>query len=253
MNRDGAKALLIVGGVGAGLVLLTHHAATPKKVAPTPSTPPVTVPLPTVPTPTPVPVTAPKTPTPVVTPIRSTLIDLVERAIWKEVPIRRVESPVATRTLAVNLVGVCQELRYPLDLALGHALVESDLRLLARNRSSGAIGPLQVTAVAAQQVGVAWPIESPVTQLEAGVRYMLWLRSTYPECAASVRETLRHYGMGRGNWQKYKRGELTCSSPLSVVRAELGCPGTRPYSATAITVARRHPELHTVTWWGSEL
>ncbi|THF88456.1 lytic transglycosylase domain-containing protein [Deinococcus sp. KSM4-11] len=254
MTRDGAKTVLLVGLVGAGLVLLTNRAAAARKVATSggstvPVTPPVTVPTP-IPTPTP----APKPPTspapPAVKPGHSALVDLVQQAIYKELPQRRL-SPLATRELAVNLVGVCERQAYPLDLAFGHAYAESNLQLLAHNSSSGATGPLQVTAIAAQEVGTPWPIESHVIQLEAGVRYMKYLRAKFPECAGSVRETLRTYGMGRGNWLKYKAGELGCDSSVSVVRAELGCTGNRPYSATVIAMAQRHPELKTTAWWGS--
>lgn len=178
------------------------------------------------------------------------LIDRCEAAILREVPARRL-SPVATRTLAIQLVTVCAEEEYPLDLAFGHAYAESSLQLTAVNPSSKATGPLQVTPIAAQQVGAAWPMTTPAAQIRAGLRYMKWLRSAYPACRSSVRETLRHYGMGPGNWEKYKRGELTCSTPLSVARAELGCPGVRPYSATVLAIAQRHPELKTTAWWGS--
>lgn len=178
------------------------------------------------------------------------LVDRCEAAILREVPARRL-SPVATRTLAIQLVTVCAEEGYPLDLAFGHAYAESSLQLTAVNPSSKATGPLQVTPIAAQQVGAAWPMTTPAAQIRAGLRYMKWLRSAYPACRSSVRETLRHYGMGPGNWEKYKRGELTCSTPLSVARAELGCPGARPYSATVLAIAQRYPELKTTAWWGS--
>lgn len=246
LSRSGAQAALLIGGVGAGLVLLTNRATAPKKVAPTPSTPPATVPTPTLPAPTP---TSPSVPT--VSTSRSRLIDQCEAAIYAEIPVRRL-SPQASRTLAVNLVVVCEGLNYPLDLAFGHARAESDLQLLARNASSGAVGPLQVTSVAAQQVGIRWPVESPPQQLEVGLRYMLWLRRAFPECGSSVKTTLQHYGMGRGNWLKYRANGCAgaCSSNVSVLRAECGC-GKRPYSALVIATARKYPQLHTVPWWGN--
>ncbi|WP_157445289.1 hypothetical protein [Deinococcus actinosclerus] len=184
------------------------------------------------------------------TPTRAQLIDRCVAAIYKEVPARRL-SPIATRDLATALVAVCAEESYPLDLAFSHAYAESALDVNALNRSSGAAGPLQVTAVAARQVGVAWPLTTAAAKVRAGVRYMKWLRSAYAECTGSVRTTLRHYGMGRGNWLRFNRGELTCSTTVSVARAELGCPGNRPYSATIIAIAQRHPELRTTSWWGS--
>ncbi|MVN89361.1 hypothetical protein GO986_21740 [Deinococcus sp. HMF7620] len=236
---------LMLGIVAAGAVaVLASRAVRPAAVPmrSSPALPVVTLPAgPTTPTrPTP----APAGPT------RAQLIDRCEQAILKEVPLRRL-SPVATRTLALQLVTVCEEEGYPLDLAFGHAYAESALDLNAVNRSSGAAGPLQVTKIAADQVGAAWPLTTPAAKVRAGIRYMKWARSAYPECAASVRETLRHYGMGRGNWLNYRRGELTCATSLSVTRAELGCPGTRPYSATVIAIAQRHPELRTTSWWGS--
>ena len=248
MSKDGAQAALLIGGVGAGLVLLTNRAATPKKVAPTPNIPPIMVP--TVPTPTAPSVPVPSTPP--VTTARARLIDQCEAAIYAEIPARRL-SPQASRTLAVNLVTVCEQLHYPLDLAFGHARAESDLQLLARNASSGAVGPLQVTSVAAQQVGIRWPVESPPQQLEAGLRYMLWLRRAFPECSSSVKTTLQHYGMGRGNWLKYRANGCAgaCSSKVSVLRAECGC-GNRPYSDLVITTAKKYPQLHTIAWWGGD-
>ena len=253
MNRKTAEHLLLAGVVAGGIILIVnraHPAALKAKMpsaavpAPPKSAPVITSPTPVPPLPTVPPKTAPVQST------RARLVDLVAKAIYKEVPARRL-SPVASRTLAVNLVGVCLEHNYPLDLAFGHAFAESSLQLTVRNPSSGALGPLQVTPIAAKQVGVAWPTSSSLSQLEAGVKYMKWLRSAYPECGSSVRVTLQHYGMGRGNWLKYRAGQLTCTSSLSVVRAELGCPGNRPYSSTVIAIAKRHPELHTTSWWGS--
>ena len=232
--------LLLIGGVAlTGAALATRTVGTPHRA-------PVAT-LPTVPSPAPggsTPAPAPSTPT------RAQLISRCVAAIYKEVPARRL-SPNATRDLATALVTVCAEESYPLDLAFAHAYAESALDVNAVNRNSGASGPLQVTAVAAQQVGVAWPLTTAAATVRAGVRYMKWLRSAYAECAGSVRTSLRHYGMGRGNWLKFSRGELSCSTTVSVARAELGCPGNRPYSATIIAIAQRHPELRTTSWWGS--
>lgn len=240
---------LVIGGAGIALVLATSKAAAPRKVATLPTSP--LPPSPTSPV-TGAPTPAPGKPgTPLAPTSRDRLVDLVEAAIYRDVPARRL-SPASSRTLALNLVDVCARLDYPLDLAFGHCRAESDLRLNAQNGSSGATGPLQVTRIAAQQVGVGWPISSSAVQLEVGIKYMLWLRRTYPECAASVRTTLRHYGMGRGNWLKYQANGCAgaCTSPISVLRAECGCTN-RPYSALAIGAAQKHPELRTVPWWGS--
>jgi len=238
MNATG-KALLIGGVALTGVALATRAVVKPPYVPVSPS--------PTVPAPggnSPAPVPAPTSST------RAQLIDRCVAAIYKEVPARRL-SPIATRDLATALVTVCAEESYPLDLAFGHAYAESALDVNALNRSSGASGPLQVTAVAAREVGVAWPLSTAAAKVRAGVRYMKWLRSAYPECTGSVRVTLRHYGMGRGNWLKFNRGELTCSTAVSVARAELGCAGVRPYTSTIIAIAQRHPELRTTSWWGS--
>ena len=230
--------LLLIGSAAlTGVALATRTIGQP------PHAPVAT--LPTLPAPAP----GGSTPAPS-TPTRTQLIDRCVSAIYKEVPARHL-SPNATRDLATALVTVCAEESYPLDLAFGHAYAESALDVNALNRSSGASGPLQVTAVAAQQVGVAWPLTTAAAKVRAGIRYMKWLRHTYPECEVSVRTTLRHYGMGRGNWLKFSRGELTCRTTLSVARAELGCPGVRPYTSTIIGIAQRHPELRTTHWWGN--
>lgn len=245
--------VLLVGGAVMAVLILSNRVTTRKRAAAAPAPTPDTS-GPIIPIYAPAPPAAPA-PAPVKT-ARARLIDVTEQAIYKEVPARRL-SPLATRTLAVNLVSMCADQNYPLDLAFGHVLAESDCQLLAQNSSSGAVGPLQVTSIAAKQVGVPWPIQAPPTQLEAGLKYMKWLRSAYPECAASVRVTLQHYGMGRGNWLKYRAqgcGPTACSSPISVIRAECGCNprhGISGYSNLVITMARRHPELHTTSWWGS--
>ncbi len=245
MSNKDSKNGLVIAVVAIGLAFAGSKAvAVPKKAISGSAPAPVPV-IASVPT-----VTIPVPSKPVVVSSDSRLVDLCEQAIYKEVPARRL-SPTATRTLAVNLVSVCKQENYPLDLAFGHAYVESNLELRAKNKSSGAIGPLQVTSVVAEQFGAHWPIESPVLQLELGIKYMQWLRRTYPDAAKSVRDCLRMYGMGPGNYQKFKSGQLSCSTRISVARAELGCTGNRPYTATAISIAKRHPELRTVAWWGS--
>jgi hypothetical protein len=101
-------------------------------------------------------------------------------------------------------------------------------------------------------VRVEYPPRATEDQLGAGIAYMKWLRSAYPECATSVQDTLRHYGMGRGGFLKWRDNRCQtapCSASMSVWRAECGCG--RPYSSLVVAAARRHPELHTVKWWGS--
>jgi hypothetical protein len=245
--------LIAAGGVAVvGLYLLARKPApvggqaggsastsllTPPKVAqPTTTTTPKPAPVAAVPT----------------NSTRATLIARVEAAIKKEVPARpNTETAASIHALAVYLVEVCAAENYPLDLAFGHAYAESSLALYARNPSSGASGPLQVTPIAVQDIGAAWP-PSPENSVRGGVRYMKLLRSRHAECRASVKVTLQHYGMGRGNWLKFHAGGCgpsPCTNNLSVWQAECGCG--RAYSALIIAVAKRHPELKTVGWWGS--
>lgn len=258
MDRADQQKLLLLGvACGALIVLTTNKVSRSKaqKVATSGTTIPIYTPPATSPKPSPAPTPTPKPPATSSSPATKTKAQLVEltiKAIYAEIPLRR-WSPRATRTLAEAMVQQCAEQSYPLDLAFGHIYTESSCQIDAYNRSSGAHGPMQVTPIAAKQVGVAYPFGA-ATGVKAGILYMKWLRSTYPECSGSVKTCLQHYGMGRGNWLDYKRngcGAKPCSSSKSVVRAECGCATTRQYSALIVTMAKRHPELKTVSWWGS--
>ena len=253
-KADRQKLLWLTVACGA-LVVLSTTAVSAKKVA-TPWKPPLppsgggtTSPAPA-PAPKPTPAPVPSTPG---TPSSEVLTKRLVAAIYRQYPARLL-SPQATRELATAVVAVCLAENYPLDLAFGQMCMESKCLLNAYNPSSRATGPFQVTPVAAAQVNVAWPLTTATQKVRAGVRYMKWLRSTYSECGASVKTTLQHYGMGRGNWLKYRATACTnaCKSSISVIKAECGCGhyGAGGYSLGAMNMAKLHPELKTVSWWG---
>ncbi|GEM45298.1 lytic transglycosylase domain-containing protein [Deinococcus cellulosilyticus] len=174
-------------------------------------------------------------------------------AIWKEIPF---VGPSYMWKLAQDFLKVCKEENYPLDLAIGHAWAESSCRPAMTMNSAGAIGPLQVTRVAAEQVGEFWPPISAQSAIRIGIKYMKWIRRTYPEARRSVVDCLRIYGMGYGGFQKAMK--LGCpgkaQETYSVWQSECGHKAY-VYTQRVLEVARNCPELHTVrwdTWTGKE-
>lgn len=245
MQKDRLRLALAGGGLVIGAAYLLTRPARAGAASPAS---PISASPPGPPAVTTAPISAIPAPKPSIP-----LVDRVEAAIKQEVPVGpKSETPASIRALATHLVTICQEQQYPLDLAFGHCFVESALALNAYNPSSGARGPLQVTEIACRDIGVAWPIPlGQAATLRAGIRYMKLLRSRHPECAASVKVTLQHYGLGRGNWIKLSQngcGPNPCTNRVSVWREECGCG--RGYSTRAIAIAKRHPELKTVAWWG---
>jgi len=239
--------VLLLLALAGGVYVLNTRVISVKKASSTPPATGTATPPSSLPKPTPV---QPPAPASVVPWNRDALVKACLAAIYREVPQRRL-SPAASSTLAVNMVTVAHEEGYPLDLLLGQALCESDLQLLpTRNKGSGAMGPMQVTAIACAQVGMSYPIESPPEQLRAGIRYMKWLRGAYAQCRTSPAVTMQHYGMGRGTWLKFADVGCSgkpCTNASSVWREECGCG--RGYSKRAMAAAARHPELHTAVWW----
>lgn len=163
--------------------------------------------------------------------------------------LKREFSPSLMWKLAQDFLVVCREEKYPLDLAIGHAYAESNCTPAMKRNSAGAIGPLQVTEAAARQVGENWPPFSPQAAIRIGVKYMKWIRRTYPEARSSIVNCLRIYGMGYGGFQEaMKQG---CPGKqyerFSVWQSECGRKAY-VYTQRALEVAKNCTELHTVRW-----
>ncbi|WP_034343041.1 hypothetical protein [Deinococcus misasensis] len=177
---------------------------------------------------------------------REKLVDATDAALKKE---GFQQSALERRKLAVAMAVVAEQENYPLDFLLGHIFAEHPSTDLTRN-SAGAVGPLQMTEIACKDVGVYYPPMSLDQALKAGIRYMKKIRRTYPAAKVSLRNTLRIYGMGPKGFEAYLTYECgyTCGGyPLSVWASECGCKAY-VYTDRVLTIARRHPELHTVKW-----
>ncbi|WP_034343151.1 lytic transglycosylase domain-containing protein [Deinococcus misasensis] len=152
--------------------------------------------------------------------------------------------------LALAFIAQCEKEKFPLDLAIGHAFAESGCRPAMTPNGAGAVGPLQVTAVAAQQVGEHWPPLSYEDAIRIGLKYMKYIRRSFPEARKSVVDCLRIYGMGYGGFQQAL--QLGCPGPqfetYSVWKAECGHK-SYVYTKRVLEVAKRLPlDLHTVAW-----
>lgn len=177
---------------------------------------------------------------------RFKLVDATDAALKKE---GFKQTAFERRQLATSMVAAAHEENYPLDFLLGHVFAEHASTDLTPN-SAGAVGPLQMTEIACKDVGVYYPPMSLDQALKAGIRYMKKIRRTYPAAKVSLRNTLRIYGMGPTGFQAYLTygcGYVCGSYKLSVWASECGCKAY-VYTDRVLTIARRHPELHTVRW-----
>lgn len=165
---------------------------------------------------------------------------------WKNWFAKQV-SPQVQFDVARALVIECKREKFPLDLAVGHAFAESGCRPAMTANSAGAVGPLQVTPAAAQQLGLPWPPVNPQEAIRIGLKYMKWIRRTY--APKSIVDCLRIYGMGYGGYQRAL--EQGCPGPAletySVWKSECGHKDYI-YTQRVLKVAKSCPELHTVAW-----
>ncbi|WP_189008436.1 hypothetical protein [Deinococcus roseus] len=184
--------------------------------------------------------------TPAVSWDRFALIDATDAALKKEgCKLNALER----RKLAVSLAVVAHEESYPLDFLLGHVFAEHPSTDLTPNRA-GAIGPLQMTAIACKSVGEYYPPQSLDAAVRAGIKYMKQLRHGQSAAKNSLKNTLRMYGMGPGGFSTYLQDGCSrpCGTyPLSVWASECGCTAY-VYTDRVLGIARRHPELHTQKW-----
>lgn len=270
--------MLVVGGVVLALVLLTPSSRRAVKAS-VPRVPKKTSALPVTPDPL-VPPQKPKDPTgpklqvykdgPDTRPIvglygqrRDLQAETVMKSIWQtglnlsnlksvqdwKNQLAKFVSPNMQYKMALAFIAQCEKERYPLDLAIGHAFAESGCRPAMTPNSAGAVGPLQVTPIAAQQVGEHWPPLSYEDAIRIGLKYMKWIRRTYPEAQKSVVECLRIYGMGYGGYQQaMKQGcPGKAYERFSVWQSECGRK-SYIYTKRVMQVAKNCPELHTMAW-----
>jgi hypothetical protein len=161
--------------------------------------------------------------------------------------------------LAQDIVSIAFQERFPLDLLLAWVGVEGNFlaQTTPNNSVAQAIGPLQMTPIAYQDLAQAFPAlrfeypgPSTLERIRAGVKYFRLLRSRHPECASSLTATFRVYGMGWGGYTAFKaachNGEVTRTSDSSVWRREKE-PLSRSYTGMIFTFAKL-PLLHTMDW-----
>ncbi|MFB9994504.1 hypothetical protein ACFFLM_21335 [Deinococcus oregonensis] len=242
----------------------TPSTATPRP-APTPPTPVITIPKPTGPTgPQPTEKGVPAGPSWGNQPNVNAPNGLeakaakVERFIKAQNPAAWL-SPIALPMFAKIVCIVAEEEKYPLDLLLGHMWAENALSgSMVPTRLSGAIGPLQVTAITCADVGMSYPPRDQKEAIRAGIRYM---RKANSYGAVTITDALRVYGLGPTGWRNFKRegcDGAPCSRSQSVWKHECGCSGPSQrytHKVNGMTLKAAAAGLHDRDWraWAVKL
>lgn len=269
-SKAGVLLALAGAGVAAGIVAAGRSnagAAQPKPAAPTSGGVPVGsgggggVPVPT-PKPTPAPTPAPAGPVPAgpfwgpePMPVNLTQSQQVVKlqAFLKRVQPYWIARPTECGRFAAALVMAADLERYPLDLLVGHAWAEGALKpYMTPTKGSGAYGPVQVTAITCNDVGMSYPPADPLAACRAGIRYLRKCYSAYG--ARDLTGALRMYGLGPGGYRDFMRegcGGKPCARPQSVWRHECGCSGAgNRYTWKVADMAKKAAAagLHTRPW-----
>lgn len=283
-NSASSKGLLMLAGIGAALTVGAVAAATSNRKAAqtTPAAPvnpsqPVgigggggtTTPKPTPkPTPTPAPTPAPggvpagptwwapepapNAPSDLPGQARklAALLAVINPKAWAL-------SPNARYNFALDVCLVAQQEAYPLDLLVGHMWAESACTpCMTPTKGSGAYGPLQVTRITCEDVGMAYPPRNVQEAIRTGIKY---LRKCWKYGALNLTDGLRMYGLGPGGFAQFQKAGCSgspCSRSQTVWRHECGCNGAaNRYTWKVAAMMRRAAgyNLHTrslVTWRG---
>lgn len=181
--------------------------------------------------------------------------DALSAFLLKVQPLYWSTRPKERRIFASELVTAAYQENYPLDMLVGHCWAEGALRpYMTPTAGSGAYGPLQVTAIACQDVGMSYPPRTVQQAVTVGIRLLRLYAKRHAEASGSFNNALRIYGMGYGGFLQFQQAGCSgkpCERAQSVWRHECGCSGAgNRYTWKVNEMARKASaaNLHTLPW-----